>query len=280
MKRLFFTLFAGALLIGSINTLPAPAQSPRTPRFLTLRPYSGFPFRKKPTKEQKKLLVPKTEDLSKYGNFLAHPKTGIVKLLPDAGCEENTMVVSAAETCLNAVPNASLYSFREEEHTEPPLADIRMKNGFFISDGILSQGILTNLGDVTLEQISLASDGFEFLRKYEPHIFKKEAQKQHLEMVSGVTAGKYEYRKIHSIVENSTYAMRVIAYRGILMRSFRGFHYDLLGGDDRMDLTLAFRVVRKEDDGSVTLVWKELERRESPKLKVEKKKAKTNAEQD
>jgi hypothetical protein len=38
-----------------------------------------------------------------------------------------------------------------------------------------------------------------------------------------------------------------------------------------MDLTLAFKVVRKEKDGSVTLLWKELRRGESPKFKFAKK---------
>lgn len=236
------------------------------------RTYGSFPFRKKPTKEQKKQLQANAEDQSKYAQLLTQQNTGIFKLLPDAGCEENPLVIKADENCLNIIPGSSFYSFREDEHTTETLADIRLKNGFLVSDGILSQGILVNLGDVAIERVSLNSEGLHYLRNYQPQELSKEANKQHLQMMRGVKSGKYEYRKIQSAVENSTYALRVIAYRGNIIRSFRGYHYDLLGGDKRIDLTIAFRVVRKEDDGSLTLVWKQLERRESPKLKYQRKK--------
>lgn len=269
MKYLVFTIFV------SLMTFPesvcAQLQQRRTPNFSSGSLRGVFPIRKKPTKEQKKLLQPKAEDLTKYAQLLAQPKTGMFRLLPDLDCEENSLVLKADEICLNAIPNSSVYSFREEEYASPVVADIRLKNGFLVSDGVLSQGILTNLGDVALDKVSLGSEGLDFLRNYQPQEFSKEAHRQHLQMVGGIQAGKYEYRKIHSAVENSTYALRVIAYRGNLFRSFRGFRYDLLGGDKRIDLTVAFRIIRKEADNSLTLVWKELERRESPKLKYIKK---------
>ena len=71
-----------------------------------------------------------------------------------------------------------------------------------------------------------------------------------------------------------TYALRVIAYRGNLYKVFNRFRYDVLRGDNRIDLTLAFRVLRKEKDGSLLILWKELKRGESPKLKRSKKKNK------
>ena len=269
MKYLVFTMFV--LLSAFPELIFAQIKQNRTPNFSIFQPHVGLSFRKKPTKEQKKLLEPKAEDLMRYAQFLAQPKTGMFRLLPDLGCEENSLVLKADEACLNAIPNSSLYSFREEEYASPILADIRLKNGFFVSDGVLSQGILTNLGDVALEKLSLGSEGLDFLRSYQPQELSREAHRQHLQMVSGVRTGKYEYRKIHSAIENSTYALRVIAYKGSIYRSFRGYRYDLLGGDKRIDLTIAFRVIRKESDNSLTLLWKELERRESPKLKYIRK---------
>ena len=230
-----------------------------------------FPIRKKATREQKKQLLPRAEDSAAYTQFLQQPKTGIFRLLPDLECEKNTLVIKADETCLKAIPESSFYSFREREHTQELLADIRLKGNYLISDGILSQGILVNLGDIALENVTTESEGLKFLNDFVPQALNKEAQKQFLQMIKGVRSGKYEYAKIVSANENETYGLRVIAYKGAIVRSFRGFRFDLLAGDERTDITLAFRIVRKDAGGGLTLVWKELSRRESPKLKFEKR---------
>lgn len=230
-----------------------------------------FPFRKKPNKEQKRLLQPKTEDLTKYAGFLAQENAGIFKLLPDLGCQDSALILRVDEPCLNAVPESSFYSFREDEHTSELLADIRIKNNYFVTDGVLSQGILVNLGDVALEKTDINSKGFRFLNAYNPSEFSPEASKQAFEILRGINFEGYHYKKIVPAVENNTYALRVVAYRGSIVKSYRGFRFDLLSGDKRIDITVAFRVIKKESDGSLTLLWKELSRKDAPKLKYPKK---------
>ena len=251
------------------------AQSPPVERQKSANSIFGsrsyFPLRKKATKEQKKQLLPKNEDLQAYAQLLAQPKTGIFRLLPDLECETNSLVIKADETCLKAIPESSFYSFREQEHTREIQADLRLKSNYFISDGILSQGILVVLGDVALQNITTQSAGLKFLNDYVPQTLNKEAQKQFLQTAKGVESGGYRYGKIVPVSENTTYALRVIAYKGSIFRIYRGFRFDLLEGDKRIDLTLAFRVVRQDKDGGLTLVWKELARRESPKLEFEKR---------
>lgn len=236
------------------------------PSLTIMKRSSGFILRAKPNREQKKRLQPNPQDLTRYARFLRQPRTGIFRLMPDLGCTENVNVIRADALCLNYVPESSYYSFREKEHTIEILSDIRLRNGFLISDGILSQGILVNLGEIELEKIAPQSEGLKFLSGFAPHSQGIEAQKQYLQMMRGVKLGSYEYKKAHPLIENATYALRVVAYRGNIIRSFRGYRFDLLGGDKRIDLTLAFRVIRKEADGSATLLWKEIERREAPRL--------------
>ncbi|HEX8287087.1 MAG TPA: hypothetical protein VF556_03780 [Pyrinomonadaceae bacterium] len=266
-------IFCSCLLLIFTNQICAQAriEEKKTAKF-TLGNQGYFPIRRKPTKEQKKLLLPSDQDAKSYTRLLGQPGTGMFRLLPDLECEANTLVIKATETCLNAIPESSFYSFREQEHTQEILADIRLKNNHLISDGILSQGILTELGDVSLENLTTASKGLKFLNEYEPNVLNKEAQKQFMQMAKGVKFGEYEYRKIVPVRENTTYALRVIAYKGNIVRSYRGYRFDLLAGDKRIDLTLAFRVVRQDKDGAVTIVWKELARKESPKLKFERRK--------
>lgn len=271
MRRMIFTI-CSLLIIFPFWSFAQPTQnSRRAPNFAVNRNRGFSPFRKKASKAQKKLLQPNKEDLAKYSQFLLQPKTGMFRLLPDPGCEDNPLVLKVDEACRNVIPESSFYSFREEEHTSDILSDIRLKNNFFISDGIYSQGILVKLGDLPVETITPDTDGISFLSDYVPQTQSKEAHKQFLQMKEGVISGKHEYRKVVLADENMTYAMRVIAYRGNLYRSYRGVLYDVLAGDRRIDMMLAFRVVRKDKDGSMTLLWKELQSKESPKLKFSKK---------
>jgi len=259
------------ILVSQIYAQPPQIERPKSANSI-FGSRSYFPLRKKATKEQKKQLLPKAEDLQAYAQFLAQPKTGIFRLLPDLECEMNSLVIKADETCLKAIPESSFYSFREQEHTREIQADIRLKNNYLVSDGILSQGILVNLGDVALQNVTTESAGLKFLNDYAPQELNKEAQEQFLQMANGIKSGGYEYRTIVSANENTTYAMRVVAYKGSVVRSYRGFRFDLLQGDKRIDLILAFRVIRRDKDGGLTLVWKELARRKSPKIKFEKRK--------
>lgn len=264
-------LILSVLFILTIEVIGQVPQAGRSPRRGLQNRSNFFPFRKKPNKEQKRQLQPKADDLAKYANFLEQENAGIFRLLPDLGCQDSALVVRADETCLNAIPESSFYSFREDEHTSETLADVRIKNNNFVTDGLLSQGILVNLGNVELEETDINSRGFRFLNAYNPSELSPEAAKQSFEILRGINFDGYHYKKILPAVENNTYALRVVAYRGSLYRSYRGFLFDLLAGDKRIDITVAFRVVRKEPDGSLTLLWKELSRKESPKLKYPKK---------
>ena len=246
-------------------------RQPSSRKMLGAKRYAQL-IRQKPTREQKERLLPDSKDLAKYELFLEQPNTGIFRLLPDLGCEENPLVIRADEECLQAIPESSFYSFRRKEHTPEFLADIRLKNDHLITDGTLAQGILVSLGDVALERVSLNSEGLSFLTGYVPHSSGAQVQRQFLEVARGLQYGQHTYRKIFPAVEDMTFALRVIAYRGNLFRNFRGYRYNLLSGDKRIDLTVAFRIIGKNADGGVTLLWKELDRKESPRIKFSKSK--------
>jgi len=231
----------------------------------------ALPFRQKLTSEQKRRLLPE-EDSAKYASFLKQTKTGLIKLFPDVGCEENANIIRADRQCLNWIPNSAFYSFREREHTTEYLADIRLEKDFLISDGVLSQGILVALGSVPLDNVTLDSAGMNFLVNYQPEQKNKDAYRQTVQITRGIKADKFLYKNTLPAIADTTYALRVIAYRGRFLQTFRRFRFNMLDGDKRTDLTLAFRVVRKSEDGSISLLWKELQRKDAPKLIYEKRK--------
>jgi hypothetical protein len=226
----------------------------------------AFPFKQKLTKEQKSYLLPEQTNLTRFASFLAQPRTGLIKLFPDSGCEKNALLLRADKECLNWIPNSAFYSFREQEHTTEYLADIRLEKDFLISDGVLSPGILVALGDVKLENVTLDSPGMKFLVNYQPEQKNKDAYTQFVQITKGVKSDSFLYKNALPVNIDTVYALRVIAYRGRFMRTFRGFNFNLLDGDERADLTLVFRIVRKSEDGSIILLWKELQRKNAPKL--------------
>jgi hypothetical protein len=269
MNRLFIICILITISASQIFAQPTR----RASRSLTSGNRNLFPIRKKQTDKQKKKLQPNSADLTKYANFLSQPKTGIFRLFPDLGCEENPNVVKADKKCLEAIPESSFYSFREKEHTAEYLSDIRMKNNHFITDGSLTNGFLVTLGDVELEKVSLSTEALTFMKNYPAQAEGAEAQRQFMQLARGIKSGKFLYRKAFPVAENTAYALRVIAFRGGIYRTFRGFRYNLLQGDKRIDMTVAFRVVGKNEDGSVTLLWKELDRRDAPKFQFPKRKS-------
>lgn len=222
------------------------------------------------TKDQAKELIPEIAESTRFAEFLKMPRTGLVKLFPDFDCELK-YVVSAGENCRKLIPRSSFFSFRARNYSIKTLSDIRLKDNVLISDGILSQGIIVALGDVSIDTISTESNGVNFLSVYEPTHKNREDLENSKIFSIGLLDSGYKYSQTVPLIENTTYAIRVIAYRGSILTPLDvGFYYDLLEEDPRNDIIAAFRVVRKNENGSVTLLWKELAVKKAPKLKFSK----------
>lgn len=224
----------------------------------------SFPFKAPVNKDQRRRLKPDEQLAAKYSAFLKQPRTGLIKLFPDIGCEKNLLVLRADAGCLNWIPNSAFYSFREKEHTSDFLADISFQDNAFITNGILSQGILTALGNISLETVSLSTDGMRFLTDYKPALQNREILSQFQEIRNIVKSGNYVYAKALPALEDTTYAARIIAYKGKYLSAFQGRLYDVLEGDKRLDMIVVFRIVGANEDGSISVLWKELSRKEAP----------------
>lgn len=232
----------------------------------------SFALKKRISRSQRKILEPNTSDWTEHAAFLQNPETGLFKIFPDLGCEDNANVLRADEVCLNQIPMSAFYSFREKEHTTDFLSDIRLKNDYLISDGLLTQGIFVELGDLPLETVSMNTGGIRVLSEFKPEEHSEEILKQTIQLMKGVKTGGFLYRKSVPARENTTYALRVIAYRASLFRLIRGFPFNVLEGDDRVDIIVAFRLLKKDAaDSHLTILWKELTRQKAPKAIFPKK---------
>jgi hypothetical protein len=84
----------------------------------------------------------------------------------------------------------------------------------------------------------------------------------------GIRRDGFLYRRGLFIVENTTFALRSIAYEGKHYRAINGLTYNEFDYDKRNDVIVVFRIVEKDEAGNVTILWKELSEKNSPKLKI------------
>ena len=221
-----------------------------------------------------KLVAPNSEDLILVKDFLKQPKTGIFRLFPDNDCFANN-VVKVDGKCENTVPNIWYYSFRKNDYSNGMFFDILLKNGSLITDGFLAQGILVKLGNFSLDRVSLEGKGAKFLVNFKPAEKTSDIKVQYDELDRGIESEGFKYSHSAKAEVGGVYLMRVIAYRAqkkslnkILKNSplESKSNFEMLEKDERKDITIAFRIIREEINGNLTIIWKELERKESPEV--------------
>lgn len=231
---------------------------------------------KREEKRVNALRAPHQEDVDKYSNLLNQKNTGIFRLFPDLGCG-GQLLVNANDDCANAVSLSWSYSFIYKYHGNSDFYDIRLKDQSLIADGFLSQSIVTKLGDVDLETANLKTKGIKFLDDFNPERKSIKAKAQFAQIAKTVNSDGFVYGKMANLDENVTFGMRIIAYK--LSDANRENHLQrnkinteeeqkflALAYTKRKDKIIVFRIIRKDLDGSVTILWKELSDKKAPVL--------------
>lgn len=235
-------------------------------------------FGKLTPKERKRieaLRAPNPEDIAAYKDFLALPETGIVRLLPGYDCESK-YVVRVDGNCANSLPGASFHRFRKDSIS----GDVVFLDGEIVAEGFFSNSIMTGLGNIPLDKVSTETRGMKFLTDFQPDTDPAMVRAQYLQILKGLQIDEFVYANRLIAIPDMTYALRIIAYRNGNNVTKRLNRYALQGiapppesqdmmflalrDDTRIDLTVGFRVIRRDSDGSITLIWKELGRKESP----------------
>jgi hypothetical protein len=261
----FITALDGQVLQSAADRLPVGSSKQGPPDAVSVVDSLNIP-RLSPTapslsKSDKKLIEPSDTDKAKLRDNFGKSDYRIAKLLnlECAKGADSRYIVRADSACNNTIPGyGTHFSFRTGIHSIERLADIKIRDGLFIASSDFTQGVLVSLGSLDLKMVDLEREGVKFLARFVPAAETSEAQKQTEQINRGFRNGGYVYSGSAEIKENQTYVLRSIAYR---------FNNDATG-DKRRDIIVAFTVLRQDDGGNVTFIWKELQDKPSPKLTI------------
>ena len=193
---------------------------------------------------EKHFLSPSEEDKATYAEFLRQRDTGLIRLLPRE--KYDTYKPDATDKGLTTRGGGAYYSFTRLTHDYGYGSDIELAQGY-LSTGFAgaNYGIMTNLGDVPLENLGSASAAF--LANHVPAEDEPKARIEQRKWGEGAIADGSSYRERLLLKKNSTYLVRSINY-------------------ESSDVLVAFRVVRVDDDDSAIILWKLLKKYPTPRL--------------
>ncbi|HEX8456264.1 MAG TPA: hypothetical protein VF656_03000 [Pyrinomonadaceae bacterium] len=221
------------------------------------RPNSAgvLPPTRKMTAEHKRRLYPTEAERASLSALLREDGTGLMRLLPYTRCTIDPRIVNVEQLpCLEQVPpvagGGSFYSFRNKKHHTATQADIALRdNAFNVGFMRYTLGLLTTLGDVPLESVSLETEAVRPFLKFVPARTQEETEREFLRSRAWLKSPAYVYGPAAAVRENTTYVLRSISF-----------------GPNRTrpaDVLVAFRVTRKDPDGAVTIAWKQLQKPKS-----------------
>jgi hypothetical protein len=184
------------------------------------------------------LLAPPKEDRKAHAEFLAQPGTGLVRLLPREKWNSK----------LSTSGDGAFYSFSLRAQEYGRATDIGLEQDY-LSVGFAgaSFGFMTNLGDVPIELVSGETEGVRYMASFHPPSPEPDARKAQRQFDDGLQSDQWTYKDRMPINVGSTYALRSVNY-------------------EASDVLVAFRVLRKDTDGSVVLLWKMLQEFPKPTL--------------
>lgn len=189
------------------------------------------------------------------------PGTNVFKLLKLPDCKGPFKNEAETQKCYfenySIAHLANSFSFRAKRHDVRPLGDLTLrKDGFFSTPGF-AVSFIASLGDVSIADLGLESEGVGYVAGFEPGDSVDKAVGQIVLFDSGLKDGKYTYSRGVRILKDITYVLRSVGYKVIKAPA-----------GPAEDVIVAFRVVRIDDNGDVTVIWKELQRSKGPKLQM------------
>jgi hypothetical protein len=191
---------------------------------------------------EKQVLAVADSDREEFAAFLTQPQTGVIRLLPRELYDGN------GKRRLAISGGGAYYSFVRKTHeygqgSDIELAQDELSVGFAGAD----YGLLLNLGDVSLDQVANDHLATRALLDYTPPAKEVDVRGEYRKLWQGIELSGFNFKSRVPAKVSNTYLLRSISM-------------------DRSDVVAAFRVVRKDTDGSLILIYKVLKTFPTPKM--------------
>jgi hypothetical protein len=230
-------------------------------------------------KLENQFLAPTAEDRAAYAEFLSQPNTGLIRLLPHPVYNRETY--GKNNNTISMQGGGAFYSFARLTHEYGFGSDILLDSDC-LSVGFAgaNYGMLVNLGDVALDKLPLEDPRVRFMSDYTPPSKEQDARREArkfepsyvndmgrntlpLDMGFNYSRLPNDARYPDMFPDGSTYRsrLRVIVNSTYVVRSINYLTSDVL---------VAFKVVRRDGDGSVIILWKRLKKYPVPQLALGK----------
>lgn len=238
------------------SSIPPPAEAsfPQLERVPTPQAFGSTPGHyREPRVVKKGILAPLESDVAQHQFLLSKNNTGLMRLLPR---EHFDWEVYKVRKQAEMRGGGSYFSFHYRSHQYGYGSDLSYEQGFLkVGFAGADYGMLTDLGDTPLESISAEDPRANFLLNYKAARKEKDARLEFQKFntirvphgMSGYIVDGVSYQRRVEAVEKHTYLLRSIVY-------------------GTSDLLVAFRVVRINDDGGLTIAWKTLKKYHSTEL--------------
>jgi hypothetical protein len=191
---------------------------------------------------EKKVLAVADSDRQEFAAFLGQPETGIIRLLPRETYDFNS------KRALAVRGGGAFYSFALSTHEYGQGSDVMLEQGD-LSGGFAGAdyGMLLNLGDVPLDEVNAEHVAVRALLEYMPTSAEPDARKAQQALWQGMDLSGVIFKKRLPAKVSNTYLLRSVNFGGY-------------------DIAVAFRVTRKDTDGSLILLFKVLKKFPKPDL--------------
>ena len=191
---------------------------------------------------EKKIIAISDSDREQFAAFLNQPQAGVIRLLPREiydGNSKRRLAISGG---------GAYYSFGRKTHeygygSDIELAQEHLSVGFAGAD----YGLLLNLGDISLDQAANDHVATRALLDYTPPVKEAEIRAENRKLWQGIELSGFTFKSRVPAIVSNTYLLRSISI-------------------DTSDTVVVFRIVRKDTDGSLILVYKVLKTFPKPKM--------------
>lgn len=211
-----------------------------------------------PNNAEKQLLVLSHEDQQKFAHLINQPNAGGFRLLSPHPVGGKFISIDSPE--FSRKPGFSLYassySFTRKKHghgvngwnrnTNWNLVDLRLIAGRLLSAvSDESLGLIVRLGDVPLEEINEETNGVAELAEYVPPRDHGAAVSLFEKNLCAYHRNGFRYGSSAVAAVNNTYVLRSTLNR-------------------RADQLIAFRVIREDDEKTLSIIWRKLKTYSKP----------------